>query len=134
MCGLIGELAAAGTTVLLSSHDLAEVEQLCGAVTVLRTGAVVFSGSVVGLHERAGDNVHILTTSDDARAAEVAAGTSNVYATRQSAGLAVVGTRADIDRYVIALGQAGIAVRSLQLRERSLESVFLQLTGAGAGV
>jgi ABC-2 type transport system ATP-binding protein len=45
--------------------------------------------------------------------------------------LELTGDVAAVDGYVIALGRAGIAVRSLEVRARSLESLFLDLTGNG---
>jgi hypothetical protein len=44
-------------------------------------------------------------------------------------GLEVAGDGDALDAFTIALGQAGIALRSLERRTRSLESLFLELTG-----
>jgi len=135
VCGFIAELAAAGTTVILSSHDLLEVERLCASVTILRRGEVVFSGPAEKLHALAGDGVHALVTSDDAAALTIAAAFPDVRVIRppdaSSAGFAVSSPLDALDRYVVALGRAGIAVRLLQPRERSLETVFLQMTMSG---
>ncbi len=49
MRALIKRLAASGLTVLLSSHDMSEVEEICDNVTIMRTGAVVYHGA----HRRA---------------------------------------------------------------------------------
>src|SRR5262249_40439066 len=71
---LIRRLAQKGVTVLLSSHDMAEVEQLCATMTVIDHGGVVFAGSADELRRRAPADVHVLTTSDDHRAMLVASG------------------------------------------------------------
>ena len=134
VCALMAELAAAGTTVLLSSHDLLEVEQLCTSVTILRAGVVMFSGSVDRLHAIARDEVSVFLTSDDREARVIAGRTAGVRVTEllsHESGIAIAGTRDAVDRFAIALGQAGVAVRELRPRERSLATVFLQMTGAG---
>ena len=50
---LVRDLAAGGRTVVLSSHDMAEVDRLCDAVTVLARGRVVHAGSLPELRARA---------------------------------------------------------------------------------
>ena len=54
MRDLIRDLAARGITVLLSSHLLAEVEELCNRVAIVRRGRVVYQGSLAELRDRAG--------------------------------------------------------------------------------
>ena len=63
---LARRLADEGAAVVLSSHDMAEVEELCSVLTVINHGRVVFSGTVDELRELAPDAVHSLRTSDDA--------------------------------------------------------------------
>ncbi|GAA1249901.1 ATP-binding cassette domain-containing protein [Kitasatospora nipponensis] len=48
------EVNAAGTTVLLTTHDLTDIEQLCGRVMVIDHGRVVYDGSLPGLHALGG--------------------------------------------------------------------------------
>src|SRR3954466_7796255 len=54
MRALIARLSLAGTTVLLSSHLLAEVEELCNRVAIVRTGRIVFEGALADLKRTAG--------------------------------------------------------------------------------
>ena len=131
---LVRELAAAGVAIVISSHDLVEVEELCTSVTILRAGELVFSGSLEHLRARAGDDAHHLATSDDDTALAIARDCRGIRAARTgdgTYGFDAVGERDAIDAYVVALGRAGIAVRVLQPRQRSLESVFLRLTSTG---
>jgi ABC-2 type transport system permease protein len=127
----VRRLAADGVAVLLSSHDMAEVEDLCASVTILHRGRVVFSGAVDDLRKRAPSALHRLRTSDDAKALEL--GTAGVgvelSVAADGAGIDVAADEGALDAYVLALGHAGIAVRALEARERSLESLFLKLTG-----
>jgi ABC-2 type transport system ATP-binding protein len=126
----VRRLASDGVAVLLSSHDMAEVEDLCTVLTILRHGRVAFSGSVEDLRRRTPGAVHRLRTSDDGRALSI--GGAQVTVAADGDGLDVCAGEGSLDPYVIALGQAGIAVRSLESQDRSLESLFLQLTEDGA--
>ncbi len=51
---LIRRLAEQGMTVLLSSHLLAEVEELCNRVAIVRQGAIVYEGEIAQLKRSAG--------------------------------------------------------------------------------
>jgi ABC-2 type transport system ATP-binding protein len=67
---LIRHIAAEGTTVFVSSHLLAEVEQICTHVGVMRTGRLVFQGSLPELR-RTGAARTTVQTSDPEAAAKV---------------------------------------------------------------
>ncbi|MDF3293544.1 ABC transporter ATP-binding protein [Streptomyces silvisoli] len=126
---LVRSLAADGLTVLLSSHHMAEVEELCETVTILRTGRVAYAGSLTELRSRAPDPAHQLATSDDESAAAVAADQPGVRVhDHPEGGLTVHARPEQLDAYVLALGRRGIAVRALRLEATSLESLFLTLT------
>jgi ABC-2 type transport system ATP-binding protein len=127
-------LADEGAAVVWSSHDMAEVEELCTTLTVVNRGSVVFSGGVDALRQLAPAAVHLLRTSDDGLALHIASGRTGVrVASAADSALEVSADTEALDGYVIALGNAGIAVRSLERRVRSLESLFLELTGHGGG-
>jgi ABC-type multidrug transport system ATPase subunit/ABC-type transport system involved in multi-copper enzyme maturation permease subunit len=128
------ELALGGCAVLLSSHDLVEVAELCTKVTVLDRGQVAFSGSLDDLRGLAPDGAHRLSSSDDARALAIAKEQRDLVVVVAAAapagesGLDVSGTQTAVDSFVIALGRAGVAVRALERRHPALESLFLSLT------
>ena len=67
---LIRDLAAQGITVLLSSHLLVEVEEVCNRVAIIRSGRVAYQGSLADLRRQAGVSYR-LRTSDDERAMRV---------------------------------------------------------------
>ena len=128
---LARRLADEGAAVVLSSHDMAEVEELCAELTVINRGRVVFSGTVDELRKRAPAAVHALRTSDDWTALALAARPPGVKV-RCSLPTAVSRcppTSTPSTLTSIALGRAGVAVRALERRARSLESLFLELTG-----
>lgn len=122
---LVRELAADGLTVLLCSHDLAEVDALCGEVTVLARGSVLYAGTTADLRSRSGGG-HELQTSDDVRALALAAGRLGCLAV--PGGLLLTGDQPDVDAYVLQLGRADIAVRRLVQQDVPLEQAFLELT------
>ena len=129
---LVKGLAEQGAAVVLSSHDMAEVEGLCDELTVIDRGLVVYSGKVEALRLRAPAAVHVLHTSDDLAAYHLGSGRKGLKVrplVSSEAGLEVAGEIDSLDAYTIALGHAGIAVRALERRTRSLESLFLELTG-----
>lgn len=134
---LARRLANEGAAVVLSSHDMAEVQDLCSALTIIDRGRVVYSGTVDALRKLAPDAVHALRTSDDRAAMDLAARQPGVRVTSSGVdgdGVTVSADTAALDAYVIALGRAGVAVRTLESRARSLESLFLQLTERDATV
>jgi ABC-2 type transport system ATP-binding protein len=128
---LARRLANDGVAVVLSSHDLAEVEELCGTVTIIDAGRVLFSGAVDHVRRRVHASLHVLRTSDDEWACRVASTHAGVKVTAVGdGGLEVLADLAALDAFVIALGCGGIAVRALEHRVRPLESLFLELTRA----
>jgi ABC-2 type transport system ATP-binding protein len=73
--------------------------------------------------------VHVLHTSDDCAALNLVHALPGVRVSASTDGFLEVAAGVDtLDTYVIALGNAGIAVRTLERRVRSLESLFLELT------
>jgi ABC-2 type transport system ATP-binding protein len=118
---LVRGLAGDGLTVLLCSHDLAEVAAVCSDVTVVARGRDVWSGPVAALRARPGRC--LLTTSDDARARALAP----VPLEDAEQGLAFVATTDVVDAFVLALAADGIAVRSLEREALPLEEALREL-------
>ena len=131
---LVGELAAAGTAILLCSHQIGEIEAICDGFTFLRQGAVVWDGTAAQLRAEAPAGAWALTTSDDGRAAELAGAHAGVAVRRAQDGTLNVSVQEGaLDPYVLALGAAGVAVRRLQLLVSPLEAMFFALTDHAAG-
>ena len=129
MRALIQRLAGDGLTVLLSSHDLHEVEEICDNVTIMRTGSVLYHGSIADLRERAPASGHRMQTSDDVRARELAATAPNVQVVDSDDGtLLAFGTQDAIDGFVRTLVAQGCALRTLEPDRAPLESLFFLLT------
>ena len=129
MRALIKRLAASGLTVLLSSHDMSEVEEICDNVTIMRTGSVVYHGEISELREQAPEQGHRIITADDDRALELAGRHPDLNVTEApDGGLIAEGPQGRVDDYVNALVAAGITLRGLELTEAPLESLFFMLT------
>jgi ABC-2 type transport system ATP-binding protein len=134
MRSLIKRLASTGLTVLLSSHDMSEVEEICDNVTIMHTGSVVYHGQISELREQAPEQGHRVITDDDDRALALAVRhpdlSVNVAA---GTGLVVAGAQPDVDAYVRTLVTSGLALRGLELTEAPLETLFFMLTESAPG-
>jgi ABC-2 type transport system ATP-binding protein len=128
---LVQSLSDAGAAVLLSSHQIGEVEEVCDTFSVIRRGEIVWDGTAEELRAQAPAAAYRLETSDDARALQIADQHHGVSATQApDAGLAVEIERGQLDPFVLALGAAGVATRRLELSVSPLESMFFALTEA----
>jgi ABC-2 type transport system ATP-binding protein len=109
---------------------MAQVEEICDSVTVLRHGRVAFAGGLSVLRDDAPEPVWRMRTSHDAAALEAGREVIGVKAsTHDEGGLSVYATQERLDEYVLLLGRAGVAVNGLMLEVTPLESLFFQLTG-----
>jgi ABC-2 type transport system ATP-binding protein len=126
---LLRELAASGVAVLLSSHQIGEIEAVCDSFTVLARGRVVWDGTSAQMRAEAPPSAYRVITSDDARALAIAGEERSMRAAPAAGGgLTVEADGATLDRFVLALGRASVAVRRLELTTSSLESMFFALT------
>ena len=129
VAALVRELASDGVAVLLSSHQIGELETVCDSYTVMRGGTVVWDGTAAELAAAAPVSAMALVTSDDDRALEVASATAGLHAGRSARhGLLVSASPELIDSYVLALGDARVVIRSLQQLVSPLEGMFFALT------
>lgn len=123
---LVRRLGAAGCTVLLSSHLLGEVQQICDRVGVISRGRLVAENTVATL--RGGDTLRLVVTPLDAAAVRVRALVGEELVAVRDGGLDVAveaGRAAWLNAELVA---AGLAVSEVRVRERELEEVFLELT------
>ena len=126
MRSLIRRLGQGERSVVLSSHLLGEVQQICDRVGVIQQGRLVAEGTVAELRGQAG--LLIRATPLD-KAQEVLGTMEGVGPAETAGGVLRLATdptmAAEINRRLV---QAGVAVSELRLEERSLEEVFLSLT------
>ena len=130
---LIREIAADGITVFVSSHLLAEVEQVCSHVGVMRAGRLVFQGPLDELRRTGSARVRV-ETSDPAAAVAVLRQLGlpdpQVAEAEVSAQLGDV----SVEKICADLVHAGVGVRGLAVVSPSLEELFVGLTGEGFDV
>ena len=130
---LVRQIAADGITVFVSSHLLAEVEQVSTHVGVMRLGKLVFQGELAELRRTAAPRVSV-RTGDVAAAGEVFAklGLTDL-APGEDLITAELGDTPP-ERITAELVHAGVGVRSLAVESPSLEDLFVGLTGEGFDV
>jgi ABC-2 type transport system ATP-binding protein len=130
---LVASLAGDGATVLVSSHLLGEVEQMCTHLGVMHVGRLVAQGTS-GELRRSGAVEANVETDQPADAARVLRelGATEVHTTRSTA----AGHLGDVppEKVVAALVHAGVAVTGFRVARPTLEDVFVALTGEGFDV
>ena len=128
MRDLVRRLAAQGITVLLSSHLLAEVEELCNRVAIIRKGRVVYEGSLGDLLASAASGYR-LRTADPERAHVLCLAQAGIEKVAARDGeLSFQADEESVAALSIALGQARVAITALVPETASLEELFLSLT------
>lgn len=124
---LIRRLGRGGRTVLLSSHLLGEVEQVCDRVGVVDGGRMVAEGTVADMKRRAGLVVRAEPLDVASRIAVRLSGVEEVRVAEGALKLTVDPNRAaEINRKLVS---AGLDVVELRFAQRSLEDAFFELTG-----
>lgn len=133
---LVRDLADRGVGVLLSSHNMAEVDEVCDSVTIMHEGRTVWEGTQADLRAAAPAPAYRVWTTDDALATTLARQRALlVEPVRRRPGKSTVtirGEDTDRDAYLIELHRLGVAVRQLEPDVPPLESLFACLTNPEA--
>ena len=128
MRDLIKELAARGMTIFLSSHLLAEVEELCTRVSVIREGRIVYEGALADLHASSAPRYRLRTSDqevarrlllDDAALRDVQARGDDLVFTADEAAVLALSRR---------LVDGGLGIAALVPETATLEQLFFELT------
>ena len=132
MRGLIRSFADDGMTVLVSSHLISEIEQICDYVIMIRAGRLVHQGSVADLRATQQSDVIVAPEHDAdreqlAKILEAAGCTVTARPAENSVLVETAGlSAADLNRLA---ANNGITLRQLAEQTRSLERAFFALTG-----
>jgi ABC-2 type transport system ATP-binding protein len=129
MRGFIRSLGQGRRTVLLSSHLMSEVEQVCDRVGVISKGALVREGTVEELRGR--ENLWVRAEPLDAAERALRTVPAVERIARLDGGLRIAADPAAAATVNRALVEAGIAVSELRPERDSLEKIFLELTQGG---
>ena len=141
---LVRELADGGATVLVSSHLLAEIEQVCTHVGIMSRGRLLLQGERAALTDREAARLVVTTRAGQAdAAADVLRGLGLAEVARDGRALpggagtalltALLGPTPP-EKVSAALVHAGVDLVGLEVDRPSLEQVFVQLTGEGFDV
>ncbi|HET8559053.1 MAG TPA: ATP-binding cassette domain-containing protein [Marmoricola sp.] len=130
---LVSSLADDGTTVLVSSHLLSEVEQVCTHVGVMHQGRLVAQGPVASIRAGSTPVARIEVDRPDAAARIMAELGLVEVRTVHGAALAELGS-VPPEKVVAACVHAGLAVTGFRVDRPSLEDTFVALTGEGFDV
>ena len=135
MSAILAERAAAGVTVLFSSHQLDLVEDICEAVAIIHHGRLVVAGPVAGL--RRGDRprlaVRVTGDSHAAWTAGLRSAAGKVDAVRPDGTAEISITSAADSQVILDLARAAGPVEHFAYEDRRLSEVFRQATGASVG-
>ena len=127
---LIGQVRAQGVTVLLVSHFMDEVEELCDRVAILERGRIAALDTPAGLVDRAGGEYRVRfrpTAPLDEQSLTALAGV--VAVTRRGAQVEVCGTGDFASAVTAELARRQVIVSDLRIEGRSLDSAYVALTG-----
>ena len=125
---IIRLIASQGTTILLASHLLDEVEKVCSHVLVLRFGKILYSGTVDGISNQSG--FFELQAESNSNLIETLKNHPEVEKISEAEGKVIVYFKSQLDasllnRYLI---ENGIYLNHLVFKKMSLEEQFLELT------
>lgn len=125
---LIIRLHREGKTVLISSHLLAEIEQIATRLLVLHEGMLIADGAIVDLLAQATDTAVIEAIDSAEHMLEVLGRSFSATKVRPNAVRIAVG---DVDRAAACLVAAGIRLQAI-IPDRSLEQFYFTATGRNA--
>ena len=128
MRDLVRRLAGEGLTVLLSSHLLGEVEELCNRVAIIQKGRIVYEGSLGELLASAASGYRLRSPEPERARAVCLAQAGVEQVTSVDGDVRFQADEQSVGALSIALGQAQIAVTALVPQTASLEELFLDLT------
>ncbi len=129
---LIRRLAGEEITVLLSSHQLPEVQELCDRVAIVNRGRVVYEGALADLRRRGGAGYR-LRTSDNSRALALAGAQRGIHEAAVVDGyVRLQADERDVGALSLALGREGVAILALTPELATLEDLFFSLTEGSA--
>jgi ABC-2 type transport system ATP-binding protein len=130
---LLRELGAMGKTIVVSSHILSELAELCDSVGIIERGRLIASGSLEEIRRqvRQGRTLRLRLLSDADQAEQVARaepGVGDMYAVEEGLELQFAGDDAAAADLLAALIAGGVRVVSFSEVMSDLEEAFLKLT------
>lgn len=123
---IIADLHRVGTTVLVSSHLLSEVEATCTHVAVMHRGALVAQGELAALLESGGP--HLMVSTADTQTGLEVLRDNGISAREENGELRVELSDVDAPEVIAVLVNGGIGVHEARRGRAGLEELFARLT------
>ena len=130
---LLKELKRMGKTIIISSHILHELAELCGTVGIIERGELLFHGSIDDAVRRArvGLRLHVGVAGQQQRAQQLLSATDGVRGVEEQDGQLLVELEDDVKDYSFVarvLLDNGLKLRELREEQINLETAFMRLT------
>ena len=130
---LLKELRRMGKTIMISSHILPELQDLCNTVGIIEQGELIYAGPWADIVKRArgGMVLHVTVADNPAAAGALLSQNPNIESVNQNNGFMEVSLREGIEDYSFVpqqLVQAGYKLTMLREEEVNLETAFMRLT------
>jgi ABC-2 type transport system ATP-binding protein len=130
---LLKELHRMGKTILISSHILPELADLCTSIGILERGELLFQGSVREALRRAriGTTVHVATPDDQEKTRMTLANLPNVESAAIRDGVVVLNLENDTTDFTFiaeAMIAGGLRIHEIRQEDINLETAFMRLT------
>ena len=130
---LLNELKRMGKTIMISSHILSELEEMCDRVGIIEQGKMVFSGTLDDVRERMGVHrkVRLRVAGDEEKAVKLLSAlpaVESVERLEDTIAVTLGDTGAEAGLIARTLVQGGVAVAELVPETLKLDEAFLQLT------
>jgi ABC-2 type transport system ATP-binding protein len=135
MRALVQRLAETGLTILLSSHHMVEVDEICTRVAIMRGGRLAYDGPITTLREMAGRAARLLETTDNHIALELCRVDPAIeHARLDGTHITFDADDPTVERLSRDLVLAGVGIRRLHAPTSALETLFFRLTDADSEV
>ena len=126
MLNLLAETGKQGTSVLLSTHILADVEAICTYVVLMNRGQVTFAGAMNTFRQNDGGPVYLLRVEGDVQKLLELLNQQGIIAKQQDAELSVQLPRERLGELWQACAQAGVGVSGLRAGQEDMAHAFLR--------
>ncbi|MGM0791255.1 MAG: ABC transporter ATP-binding protein [Bacillota bacterium] len=121
-----------GMTILVSSHLLSEIDQMATQVGIISKGSMIFQDSIHVLRQKA--NSQIAITVNETEKAWRALLSNGIQAEKEREHLLLDGTDTQVAAAVETLVRHDVSVYRVQEQRKTLEDIFLELTGEGGSL
>ncbi len=131
---IVREVAAAGTTVVYTTHYMEEAQELCDRIAIIDHGQILTIGTLEALTRQSGESevLKVIGAFDETTAAQRLSGLPGLRLIRVEAGTVLAGIDATGPGLLEILPQvleSGLPINDVSIQKPNLQSVFISLTG-----